>query len=85
MTIKKVKNIFDARTSGSQYVLHSLNEHTKVKRRSKKLSVSLMFLLLAFFIVLLSYLYISDVDIFPDTPLVVKFLLTPQDLQSLPH
>ena len=85
MTIKKVKYIFDARTSRSQYVLHSLNEHTKVKRGAKKFSVAMMFLLLAVFSVLIGFLLISDIEIFPDEPFIVKFILTPQDLQSLPH
>ncbi len=84
MTIRKVKSIFNSRTSGSQYVLHSLNEHTKVKRRANKsFSVALTALLLAVFTVLIGYFIISDEDIFTLDKSSVNFiLLTPQEIQS---
>jgi hypothetical protein len=84
MTVKKVKNIFNTKTSEHHDVMYTYKVNRQNRNRANSyLSVALMSLFLAAVIVIIGYLVIDydDSFMYSDKP-IVNIILTPQDLPS---
>jgi len=80
MTVRKVKNIFNTKTSEHHDVVYTYKAHRQHKNRANSyLSVALISLFLAAVFVLIGYLAIDydDSFMYDDKP-IVNIILTPQ-------
>jgi len=84
MTVRKMKHLFNHKHSESRYVLHSLNEHYRIKHRANNsLRVSIFALFLLVLVLLVIYMVLNDTfDQIDPTP-AIDIILTPQDLRSI--